>query len=232
MNAKDSLSILNDAVAELGGKVERALLVDFVTGNASKQVMQKELQENELFGSGDELDDEHYNTVIDEALKQKLMVISKGLLQMTPKGKKLVQDDKAEFNMKSEAEDTPSVPSVNIPDEDIELDVHPQQEQLNPNTRLKIHLIQAIDRKAALDDFAEQQNLDFDEVLDMVEMLKKSGRKIDLTYFITEVLEPDSIKELNDAFNEHKGDLDAVYNELGDVYSMEEIRLCYIQWIK
>ncbi len=237
MNAKNSLGILIDAISELGGKVERTLLVDFVLGNATKDIKQQELHEHELFGSGDERDEEHYNMVIDEALKKKLIATKGDLLQVTAKGKKMMQDEEAEFLIKNEGEDESeeeATPNENIPT-DIELDVEtqqPQPEPLGANTRLKIHLIQAIDLKIALDDFAEQQNIDFHEVLDMVEALKKNGHKFDLTYFITDVLEPEDVQELNEAFEEYNGDLNAVTNEFGDVYSPEEIRLCHIQWKK
>lgn len=235
MNARKSLSILVDALAELGGKAERATLVNFVLGVETKEIKQKGLEENELFGSGDERDDEHYCTVIDEALRQKLMAQKGELLQATAKGKKLAKDEGAEFDITCDDDEDTDTPGDNLPDEGLDLDLETlqtHQDTIAAHTRLKIQLIQATDRKIALDEFAEQQNLDFNEVLDEVAALKKTGRKIDLSYFIRDVLEPEDIAELNESFENNNGDLQAVYDELGDVYRPEEIHLAYVQWMK
>ncbi len=235
MNAKNSLCILIDALAELGGKAERSLLVNLVLGIETQAIKQNDLQESELFGCGDEHDDEHYNNVIDEALRQKLITQKGDLLSASAKGKKLVKDSEAEFRISGDDDDDETSTPASLPTEDIALEIEtpqPQQETVGAHTRLKIQLIQAIDRKIALDDFAKQQNLDFDEVLNQVEVLKKSGRKIDLTYFIQDVLDPEDIQELNDSFESNKGKLDASIREMEDVYSPEEIRLAYIQWKK
>lgn len=236
MNARKSLSILVDALAELGGKAERSTLVNFVLGVETKDIKQKHLEGNELFGSGDERDDEHFNTVIDEAVRQKLMAQKSELVQATAKGKKLAKDENAEFIITcDDDDDDTATPGDNLSDEGLDLElepVEPHQDALAEHTRLKIKLIQATDRKIALDEFAEQQNLDFNEVLDQVAALKKTGRKIDLGYFIQDVLEPEDIAELNESFENNNGDLQAVYDELGDVYRPEEIHLAYVQWLK
>lgn len=235
MNARKSLSILVDALAELGGKAERSTLVNFVLGVETKDIKQKKLEENELFGSGDERDDEHYSTVIDEALRQKLMAMKGEMLQATAKGKKLAKDENAEFTITCDDDEETDTPGEDLPDEGLDLDIETlqtHQDTIAAHTRLKIQLIQATDRKIALDEFAEQQNLDFNEVLDEVAALKKTGRKIDLSYFIRDVLEPEDIAELNESFENNNGNLQAVYDELGDVYRPEEIHLAYVQWLK
>lgn len=235
MNARKSLSILVDALAELGGKAERSTLVNFVLGVETKDIKQKKLEENELFGSGDERDDEHYSTVIDEALRQKLMALKGEMLQATAKGKKLAKDESAEFIITCDDDEETDTPGEDLPDEGLDLDIETlqtHQDTIAAHTRLKIQLIQATDRKIALDEFAEQQNLDFNEVLDEVAALKKTGRKIDLSYFIRDVLEPEDIAELNESFENNNGNLQAVYDELGDVYRPEEIHLAYVQWLK
>lgn len=234
MNAKKSLCLLAEALAELDGKVSRQLLVDYVLGNKSQAIKAENLQEGELFGSGDEYDEEHYNSVIDEALSQKLMVEKGGNLLLSAKGKKAVKDITEEFLIADESEDEQPEPVGKLSQDDTpELDLDPTpHESVGSRSRLKIHLIQAVDRKVALDDFAEQQKLDFHEVLDMVEALKRSGRKLDISYFLNDVLEAEDIDELNACFAQNGGNLDDAYDELGDVYSPEEIRLAYLQWEK
>ena len=87
-----------------------------------------------------------------------------------------------------------------------------------------------MDRKIALDDFAEQNNMEFDEVLDVLESLKSSGRKFDITYFVDEVLGEESLDELCEYFNTVDGDIAKTIKEYGDVYEPEEIRLAHLTW--
>ncbi len=238
MNAKKSFCILLEALSEVGGKTSRGLLTDFVLGTDSKEIKQHKLEEHELFGCGDEHDEEHYNTVIDEAVKQKLMSEKNGVLAATAKGKKAAKDTEEPFNISEGDENEDEQPEIGnaLPaEDDPALDVEATQmlhDSVGSRSKLKIKLIQAIDRKVALDDFAQQQNLDFNEVLDLVEALKQSGRKIDLGYFLQEVLEEEGIQELNECFEDCNGNLQAAQNEMDDVYSPEEIRLAYLQWKK
>ncbi len=237
MNAKKSLCTLIEALGEIGGKAPRGLLTDFVLGTDSKAIKQNKLQEHELFGSGDE-DEDHYNLVIDEAVKQKLMSEKNGMVAATAKGKKAAKDTDEPFNISEGDEDEDAQPDIDgaLPaDVDPTLDIEAAQvahDAVGSRSKLKIKLIQAIDRKVALDDFAQQQNVDFHEVLDLVEALKQSGRKIDLSYFLQEVLDEDGIQELNDCFEDCNGSLQAAQDEMDDVYTPEEIRLAYLQWKK
>ncbi len=238
MNAKKSFCILLEALGEMGGKVSRSLLTDFVLGTDSKDIKKHKLEEHDLFGCGDEHDEEHYSTVIDEAVKQKLMSEKNGILTATAKGKKAAKDTEEPFNISEGDDDEDAQPEIGdtLPtDDDPLLDMEATQvpqDAVGSRSKLKIKLIQAIDRKVALDDFAEQQNVDFHEVLDLVEALKQSGRKIDLSYFLQEVLDEDGIQELNDCFEDCNGSLQAAQDEMDDVYTPEEIRLAYLQWKK
>lgn len=236
MNAKKSLCTLLEALTELGGKVERTLLIDFILGNESKAIKKKKLEEHELFACGDERDEDHYNAVIDEAIKQKFMTEKNNVITASSKGKKALKDTEAPFQVGEEegSEEQPVIENGinNEESPTIEIEQLTTHETVGSRSRLKIQLLQAIDRKLALDDFAELQHLDFNELLDMIEALKQGGHKFDLNYFLQDVLDEDGIHELNECFLECKGDLQAVYDEMGDVYSMEEIRLAYLQWKK
>ena len=95
-----------------------------------------------------------------------------------------------------------------------------------------IHLIQAIDRKIPLDDYAEQNQLDFDEVLDNLEHLIQRGTKLDITYFTNEVLGKENLDELFDYFDEVDGNIEKAFNEFYGIFQPEEIRLARLVWKK
>ena len=102
----------------------------------------------------------------------------------------------------------------------------------NGKSQQMIHLIQAIDRKIPLDDYAEQNQLDFDEMLFQLEHLIKRGTKLDIQYFIDEVLEKDCQDELFDYFDEVDGDLNKAIDEFDGIYQPEEVRLARLVWKK
>ena len=54
---------------------------------------------------------------------------------------------------------------------------------------LKVKIIQSIDRQIALDDIANAQGIDFDELLDEIEAIVYSGTKLNIDYFLEEVME-------------------------------------------
>jgi ATP-dependent DNA helicase RecQ len=92
-------------------------------------------------------------------------------------------------------------------------------------SRRQIKLIHAIDRKIALDDFAESENIDLDEVLDDLEALLHHGKRMDITYFTDEVIGREDIEEVRDSMPNGKFNMDFLYKEWGDVYNEEELRL-------
>jgi ATP-dependent DNA helicase RecQ len=97
---------------------------------------------------------------------------------------------------------------------------------------LKVKIIQSIDRHVALDDIAEAQGLEFDELLDEVEAIVYSGTKINIDYFLEEVMDDDRIDEIYDYFKESEtDDLEAAMDELGEDCTEEEIRLVRIKFM-
>lgn len=96
----------------------------------------------------------------------------------------------------------------------------------------KILIIQAIDRHVDLDELADNLNMSFDELLNELESIVISGTKIDITYFINEILDEDQIDELEDYFNDCMEDnIDAAIDELGGDYSDDEIRLYRVKFL-
>lgn len=99
-------------------------------------------------------------------------------------------------------------------------------------SKLKISLIQAIDRKIALDELASSKGLEFDELLDEVEAIVYSGTKISIEYFISEIMDDDHREDIFEYFRESESDdIEAAMEELGDDYTEEEIRLVRIQFL-
>ena len=97
---------------------------------------------------------------------------------------------------------------------------------------LKVKIIQAIDRQIALDDIATAQGLEFEELLDEVEAIVYSGTKLNIDYFLEEVMDEDHIDDIYDYFAESETDsLDAAIDNLDGDYSEDEIRLVRIKFI-
>ncbi|MBK5719483.1 DNA helicase RecQ [Dysgonomonas sp. Marseille-P4677] len=98
-------------------------------------------------------------------------------------------------------------------------------------SKLKVAIVQAIDRKVALDDLAESKGIDFLELLNEVEAIVYSGTKINIDYFLREVIDEDHLDDIFQYFQEAESDdLEEAINELGE-YSEDEIRLVRIKFI-
>jgi ATP-dependent DNA helicase RecQ len=97
---------------------------------------------------------------------------------------------------------------------------------------LKVKIIQSIDRQIALDDIATAQGIEFEELLDEVEAIVYSGTKLNIDYFLEEVMDEDHIDDIYDYFCESDTDkLSVAQDELGEEYSEDEIRLVRIKFI-
>ena len=97
---------------------------------------------------------------------------------------------------------------------------------------LKVKIIQSIDRQIALDDIASAQGIDFDELLDEVEAIVYSGTKLNIDYFLEEVMDEDHVDDIYDYFCESDTDkLSVAQDELGDEYSEDEIRRVRIKFL-
>lgn len=102
-----------------------------------------------------------------------------------------------------------------------------------PNkSKLKVSIIQSIDRKVALDDIASAKGIDFNELLDEIEAIVYSGTKLNIDYFLDEAMDEDHLLDIYDYFKESETDSLAVaMDELGDDYTEEEVRLVRIKFI-
>ena len=99
-------------------------------------------------------------------------------------------------------------------------------------SKLKVSIIQSIDRKVALDDIAVAKGIDFVDLLDEVEAIVYSGTKLNIDYFLEEIMDEDHMLDIYDYFKESETDkIEDAMDELGDDYTEEEIRLVRIKFI-
>ena len=99
-------------------------------------------------------------------------------------------------------------------------------------SKLKVAIINAIDRKVALDDLAISKGVEFDELLDDVESIVYSGTKLNIDYFLEEILDEENLNEIYEYFKSSDTDsIDVAIEELGGEYTEEEIRLVRVKFI-
>ena len=99
-------------------------------------------------------------------------------------------------------------------------------------SKLKVWIVQSIDRKVALDDIAVSKGLEFSELLDEIEAIVYSGTRINIDYFVNDVMDEDHIEDIYDYFKDSEtDDLEEAIEELGGDYTEEEIRLIRIKFL-
>jgi ATP-dependent DNA helicase RecQ len=99
---------------------------------------------------------------------------------------------------------------------------------------LKVYIIQSIDRKLRLDDIAEAKGLEMSQLLDEIEAIVNSGTKLNLDYFIDQVMDKEHQGEIFDYFKEEaktESVEDAMVVLGEDEYSEEDIRLIRIKFM-
>ena len=97
----------------------------------------------------------------------------------------------------------------------------------------KLKILQNIDRRIDLDEIANALGIDFEELLDELEgIVLYSGNKVNIDYFLQEIMDPDDIDDIYEYFRESdSGDLKEAFEELGQDYEENEIRLVRIKFI-
>lgn len=97
---------------------------------------------------------------------------------------------------------------------------------------IKPKIIQSIDRQIALDDIAKAQGIEFEELLDEIEAIVYSGLKLNIDYYLEDIMDDDAIDDIFEYFNESDtDDLEAAIDELGADYTENEIRLVRIKFL-
>ncbi|MFR9165967.1 MAG: DNA helicase RecQ [Dysgonomonas sp.] len=314
VEAKELLSTAIEAVIALKEKYKTEYVINVLRGKETSEIETYGHQELEVFGSGDDSDEETWNSVIHQALLDGYLekdIENYGLLKVTKKGKSFLKkpvsfkisiedeesdEDGDEVIVKSggssavdpvlfsimkdlrkkmskklnvppyvifqdpsleamatiypitmdELQNIPGVGAgkakrygtefIEIIKKHVEENEIERPEDLRVKTvanksKLKVAIVQSIDRKVALDDLAESKGIEFSELLDEVEAIVYSGTKINIDYFIEEVIDEDHIADIFDYFQEAESDsLEDAIEELG-MYTEDEIRLVRIKFI-
>ncbi|MDR0823652.1 MAG: DNA helicase RecQ, partial [Prevotella sp.] len=293
VEAKDLLLTAIEAVVALKEKFKTDYIVNILRGKETSEIETYEHQNLEVFGSGDDVDDETWNAVIRQALIAGYFdkdIENYGLLKVTKKGKdflkkpssfKITTADEEDLDDDDSIDDVvvkaggggsavdpvlfsimkdlrkkmakhnnvppyvifqdPSLEAMatiypitmeelqNIPGvgagkakrygaeflqiikKHVEENEIERPEDLRVRTvanksKLKVAIVQAIDRKVALDDLAESKGIDFTELLNEVEAIVYSGTKINIDYFLQEVIDEDHLDDIFQYFQEAESD--------------------------
>ena len=121
---------------------------------------------------------------------------------------------------------------LHVDDNEIERPEDLRVRSVANKSKLNISIIQGIDRKIALDELANSKGLEFNEMLDEIEAIVYSGTKINIGYFLNEIMDDDHQEDIFEYFRESESDrLEDAIEELGSDYTEEEIRLVRIKFL-
>lgn len=100
------------------------------------------------------------------------------------------------------------------------------------NSSNKLYIIQNIDRKLALTDIASAKGMNMDELLKEMEQIVYSGTKLNIAYWVDDILDEDQQEEIHDYFMESESDrIEEALKEFDGDYDIEELRLMRIKFI-
>ena len=100
------------------------------------------------------------------------------------------------------------------------------------NSTIKLFIIQGIDRKIPLDEIAESKGISMSKFITEMEKIVSSGTKLDIKYWIDEILDDEQQDELYDYFMELEDDsIIAAINEFNNLYDENDIRLFRIKFL-
>lgn len=119
-----------------------------------------------------------------------------------------------------------------VEDNNIERPLDMVVKSLVNKSGLKVQLIQNIDRKLPLEDIGRSQGKSMEEVIEEIEAIVSSGTRVNINYYIDDILDPENQEEIFDYFNEAEtDDLTLAYKEFDGDYSEEELRLMRIKFM-
>lgn len=100
-------------------------------------------------------------------------------------------------------------------------------------SKMKVFIIQSIDRKISFDDIANSKGVEVKDVITEVEAIVNSGTKLNIDYYVNDMLDDEHQEEVFDYFREAEDDsVEKALEELGeDEYSEEDIRLMRIKFL-
>ncbi len=97
----------------------------------------------------------------------------------------------------------------------------------------KVNIIQRIDRKLMLEDIAQAMGMEMDELLSEMEAIVESGTRLNIDYYIDEIMDEDQVEDIYEYFKKESkdGDLETAYDNLAEYYTEEEIRLVRLKFL-
>lgn len=234
MNIQDRIVKTIIVIQEAGQGLTREQLQAILLGNETEELQTLELDQLESFGIAEGMDEEDWNSIFDRAIEEGLLKIKnqkRHTLTYTPEGKKFRKKPKAIILGDGTDEDD----YVGVGDDELDTvmrnALNEKREEAaghltSERSKRQIKLIRAIDRKIALDDFAENENVDLNDVLDELETMLQHGKRMDITYFTDEVLGKEDVEDVRMSMGPNP-DMNALRQEWGDVYNEEELRLLH-----
>ena len=119
-----------------------------------------------------------------------------------------------------------------VEENEIERPVDMRVRSVANKSKLKVALIQCVDKKIDLEEVAQTKGLEFDELLDELESIVEAGTKINIDYFLNEMMDIDRQLDILEVLQECEEDsIDNVLEELGDDYTEDEVRLVRIKFL-
>jgi ATP-dependent DNA helicase RecQ len=100
------------------------------------------------------------------------------------------------------------------------------------NSANKLYIIQNIDRKLSLEDIAKAKGMKMDDLLKEMEQIVYSGTKLNISYWVNDILDEDQQEEIHDYFMDSESDkIEDALKEFDGDYDIEELRLMRIKFI-
>ena len=100
-------------------------------------------------------------------------------------------------------------------------------------TNRRKNIVRYVDRRVALPDIAKAEGMEYDELLAEIYSIVQNGTKLNVDYYIDEILDEDAVQDIYRYFREDSmtDSLDEAIDELGEDYSEEEIELVRIKFV-
>lgn len=118
-------------------------------------------------------------------------------------------------------------------DNDIERPLDLRVRTVASKSKLKVSVIQKVDRKLDLEDIADGLGIEFEELLDEMEAIVYSGTKLDISYYLEDVMDEDYMLDIYDYFHDESETdrLSVAVKTLGPDYDENDIRLVRIKFL-
>ena len=119
-----------------------------------------------------------------------------------------------------------------VDENEIERPVDMRVRSVANKSKLKVALIQCVDKRIDLEEVAQTKGLEFEELLNELESIVEAGTKINIDYYLNEMMDIDRQLDILDVLKESEEDnISEVLDELGDDFTEEEVRLIRIKFL-